>query len=228
MNVRQKIYDKIFGDENLSTSTTNLYKLTLEKLDNNLKILDVGVGTGVYFENENCVNLIKSKNLQIHGIDINEDDINLAKRRIIDNNLDSNVSVEYKNLFDLKNIKDYDVIIFSESYPVISENLMFEMLNFIIHINEFKNTIMFINNIEDNPTFLQKYKPYLKHIMVNIDYGRLVSKNDMQLMFKSLNVQNITYELLASATANYALFKDKIKLPGLNFEMKQYLIKINK
>lgn len=228
MNVRQKIYDKIFGDENLSTSTTNLYKLTLEKLDNNLKILDVGVGTGVYFENENCVNLIKSKNLQIHGIDINEDDINLAKRRIIDNSLDSNVSVEYKNLFDLKNIKDYDIILFSESYPVISEHLMFEMLNFIIHINEFKNTIIFINNIENNPTFLQKYKSYLKYIMFNIDYGRLVSKNDMELMFKSLNVQNIRYELLATATANYALFKDKIKLPGLNFEMKQYLIKINK
>lgn len=226
MLIRQKIYDKIFGDEKVSTSTTNLYKLTLEKLDNNLKILDVGVGTGVYFENENCINLIRSKNLQIHGIDISKDDINLAKLKIEKHNLTQNVFVEYRNLFDIKNIKDYDIILFSESYPVIPENLMFEMLNFIIQ-SEFKNTIMFINNLEDNPTFLQKYKPYLKYIMFDIDYGRLVSKNDMESLFVLLGINNIKYELLASETANYALFKGKINLLGLNFQMKQYLITVN-
>jgi len=223
----QKLYDAYFGDEDLPTSTTNLYKLTLNKLDNNIKILDIGVGTGIYFENKDCINIIKSKNIKIHGIDINSNDINLCKDRIYNNKIQSNVSVELIDLFNIKNINDYDVIIFSESYPVIEKQLMYKMLDFIINKSNFKNKILFINNIEDNPSFIQKLKNFSFIFNLNDQLGRLVSTKDMDLIFKSLNIINITYELLASATLNYAIFKDKIKIPGLNFEMKQYLITLN-
>jgi hypothetical protein len=229
MLIRQKLYDKLFANELNDASTTNLYKLTLEKLDDNLKILDVGVGTGVYFENKECINLIKSKNLKIHGIDINKDDINLAKSRIINNDLNLNVFVEYKDLFELKNINDYDVIIYSESYPVISKDLMFKMLDFIINKNKFKNKLIFINNIEDNPTFIQQnIKPYLKYFL-GIDFGRLVTKNDMKETFNYIGINEnfVTYELLSYDTPNNIFFRNKIKLPFFDFKMNQYLITVN-
>lgn len=61
MNLRQKLYDFIFTNKNFPTSTANLYLKFLQKLEVNTKILDIGVGTGVYFENEDCVKIIKEK-----------------------------------------------------------------------------------------------------------------------------------------------------------------------
>lgn len=226
MNLRQKIYDKLFGNLELSISTTNLYNRFLEKLKNDIKILDIGVGTGIYFENKNCVKLIKEKNIKIYGIDINRKDIELANKRIIENNLIENISVEYKNLFDIDNFNDYDIILFSESYPVINKELMFSMLNYIFNEKHYKNNLMFINNLVDNPTFTQRFKPYLRYILFGIDFGRVVTLLDMEDLFNKLNLKIKNIELLASSTINYALFRDKIKLPGLNFEMKQYLISI--
>ena len=56
-------------------------------------------------------------------------------------------------------------------------------------------------------------------------FGRLVSTDDMMSMFTSVGIEsNVTFELLASSTINYALFRDKIKIPGWNFPMKQYMI----
>lgn len=227
--LRQKIYDKLFGDLELPTSTSNLYYKFLEKLKNDVKILDVGVGTGIYFENENCVKLIKEKNVKILGIDINQDDIELASQRISTINMEKSIEVRCIDLFKFDiDLNEFDIILFSESYPVISKDLMNKMLMYIVELNGFSGELIFINNIEDNPKWLQKnFKRFLKYIMFGIDFGRLVSTDDMIEMFTSVGIENeVTFELLASSTPNYALFRDKIKLPGLDCEMKQYMISV--
>lgn len=230
MNLRQKLYDFIFTNKNFPTSTANLYLKFLQKLEVNTKILDIGVGTGVYFENEDCVKIIKEKNIQIYGIDINESDIKLANKKIIKNNLSSNVSVEYRDLFDVDDFNVYDTIVFSESYPVIEFNLMFLMLNYILREKSYKNKVFFINNITENPTRFQRMvKPRLKYLLCGIDFGRFVTPTDMMNMFKKLKINdsNIKFEKLSSVTINYNLFRDKIKIPGCDFVMHQYLVTIN-
>ena len=228
MNLRQKLYDHLQGDVNLPTSTTNLYYSFLQKMKQDTKILDIGVGTGIYFEDHRCIKLIKEKNIKIVGIDINKPDIELASQRIIESDLGMNVEAKYVDLFEYDgNLNEFDVILFCESYPIIPEELMVKMLNHILHVKGFKGTLSFINNLEDDPTWVQAIKPFLKHILFGAEmFGRLVSRNDMEKVFiqAGLNKGNITYELLAASTINYALFRDKIKFPFWNFPMKQYLI----
>lgn len=228
--VRQVLYDRLLGDKNLPTSTPNLYKFFLQQIDYNSKILDVGVGTGIYFENEDCIKLIKEKNIKIYGIDLLEEDINLSKERILKNNLESNVDVNFKNLLEIDNLNDFDIILFCESYSVINENLITLMLEYIIKSKKFNKKICLLNNIEDNPSFLQKnIKPYLKYIIWGTDFGRVISKSNIYNAFKifDINSDKITFKLIASSTISQMLFSDKFKIPLIDVNMKQYLISID-
>jgi hypothetical protein len=223
------MYDHLFGDINLPTSTTNLYLSFLQRMKPGIKILDIGVGTGVYFQDSRCTSLIKEKNIKIVGIDINREDIELASCRISGSGMDAFIEVHWVDLFKYdRNLKEFDVILFSESYPVIPRDLMKKMLMHIIHSNGFSGDLVFINNVDDNPGWGQKNsKHLLKYIMFGIEFGRLVSTNDMMETFNSIGIEHeVTFELLASSTPNYALFRDRIKLPGLNCEMKQYMISV--
>ena len=229
MNLRQKLYDHLFGDVNLPISTTNLYYSFLQRVKQDTKILDIGVGTGIYFEDPRCIKLIKEKNIKIVGIDINKPDIELASQRIIESDLGMNVEAKYVDLFEYDgDLNEFDVILFSESYPVIPRDLMKKMLMFIVHSKGFSGELVFINNVEDAPAWIQKTKPYLRYFLFGFEFfGRLVSTGDMMGMFTSVGIENeVTFELLASSTPNYALFRNRVKLPGLNCEMKQYAISV--
>jgi ubiquinone/menaquinone biosynthesis C-methylase UbiE len=192
-----------------------------------VKILDVGVGTGIYFKDSRCIELIRSKNIKIVGIDINESDIKLASKRIVSSHVCDRVEAKFVDLFQYDvDLNEFDVILFSESFPVIPEDLMMKMLNHILHIKGFKGSLFFINNIEDNPKLLQRVKPFLKYFMFGVEFGRIVSKDDMQRVFKQagLKEKNVSYELLANSTISYTAFRDKIKIPFWNFTMKHHLI----
>lgn len=227
MNLRQKLYDHLFGDVNLPISTPSLYYSFLQRMKQDTKILDIGVGTGIYFEDPRCIKLIKEKNIKIVGIDINRPDIELATRRIEVSKLEGYASAKCMNLFEYDgDLNEFDVILFSESYPVIPRDLMKKMLMFIVHSKGFSGELVFINNVEDAPAWIQKTKPYLRYFLFGFEFfGRLVSTDDMMGMFTSVGIENeVTFELLASSTPNYALFRNRVKLPGLNCEMKQYAI----
>lgn len=229
MILRQKLYDALFGDAGLPTSTTNLYFSFLQRVKPGVTILDVGVGTGVYFQDPRCISLIKEKNIKIVGIDINREDIELSSSRISESGMEASIEVRWVDLFKYdRDLNEFDVILFSESYPVIPRDLMKKMLMHIIHSKDFTGELVFINNVEDDPSLFQKTKPHLKYFLLGADFfGRLVSTADMMEMFASVGIENeVTFELLASSTPNYALFRDKIKIPGLNCEMKQYMISV--
>jgi hypothetical protein len=192
-------------------------------------ILDIGVGTGIYFQDPRCISLIKEKNIKIAGIDINRKDIELASYRISESGMDASIKVCCIDLFKYdRDLNEFDVILFSESYPVIPRDLMKKMLMHIVHSKCFSKELVFINNEEDDPSLFQKTKPYLKYFLFGADFfGRLISTADMMEMFSSVGIESeVTFELLASSTPNYALFSDKIKIPGLNCEMKQYMISV--
>jgi len=193
----------------------------------NTKILDIGVGTGVYFEDQRCIELIRSKNIKIVGIDINESDVKLASKRIVSSCIWDRVYVRCVDLFQYDvDLNEFGVILFSESFPVIPEDLMVKMLNHILHVKGFKGSLMFINNLENNPTRTQRMKPFLRYVMIGIEFGRIVSHDDMSRVLIRVGVKekNIEYELLAKSTVNYALFRDKINFSFCELQMKQYLI----
>ena len=172
------------------------YSYFFKNINNNTRILDVGVGTGYNLVNNK--DIIKSKKIFIHGIDINKEYNDYCKKLIKDNNLNSNIFIEIKNLFEVKN--KYDYIIFVQSFPVIEINLMTRMLKYVINNNLKDNSkIIFIHSlidkVEDYDNIFYKIKPYVKHIpFVWLDSGHPTTKVDFENWLENNNL-NYTYEI---------------------------------
>ena len=67
--IRPLLYDILFGLP-IDVATPNLYRTFLSQVKENSQILEIGIGTGLTLEKN--ANLIRSKNIQIHGIDIDD------------------------------------------------------------------------------------------------------------------------------------------------------------
>ena len=193
-------YDYFFGNENFKLSTPNLYNYSISKLSDNSKILDFGCGNGICYKNNNVIDTIKSKNLQIIGIDIDEVYIKQCNKRIINSELEDRVTIKLMNIFDYE-IKDnedkFDYVIFSESAPLLSNELLVNIIKYIdINLIKKDGKIIFINNLTDSKSPVKIFKPYLKYISL-IDFGRLLSFDEFNYIAKDMN-KNISINLIAS------------------------------
>ena len=102
-NYRSFFYDLWLGNSWVGVSTPFLYKEMLNKLPDNATLLEIGIGNGVCIE-KNAV-LIKEKNIKIDGIDIDEDYVREAKKRVKLNGLEENVNVMIQDLLQYKTEK---------------------------------------------------------------------------------------------------------------------------
>lgn len=169
-------------------STSKFYKKTFHKIKNNSKILDVGVGTGVNLVNNK--NVILNKNLHIHGIDIDKAYNNYCKKLVSNYNLDDNIKIELKCLFDIDD--KYDYIIFGQSYPVIDNELITKMLKHGKKLLNENGNIIFIHNLVDNnkKNIFYKIKPYIKYIpFIWIDSGYPTAKKDFEKWLSNINLK---------------------------------------
>ena len=207
-------YDYFFGNANFKLSTPNLYNYSISKLPNNSKILDFGCGNGICYKNDNVINTIKNKNLQIIGIDIDEIYIKQCSERIIISNLEDNVSIKLMNIFDYEIDEDknkFDYVIFSESAPLLSNQLLLNIIKYIdYNLIKKDGKIIFINNLTDVKSPMKKYKPYLKYISL-IDFGRLLSFDEFFNISNVMN-KNVSTNLIASMT-----FKDVLSFFNLSY-----------
>ena len=232
-----KLYNHFFGDDKFKLSTPNLFYFTIQKLNENTRILDFGCGSGLYYENNNIINLIVNKNLKIKGIDIDPIYIDECKNRIIKKDLEEYVSIDLINIFDLKisNEDKFDYIIFSESAPVLPEIVLTDIIIFINnYLLKDNGKIIFINNLSEENNIIKYIKPYLKYICL-IDFGRLLTKkifNDIAYKFKKSIEINLIESMDLIEILNY--FKlgwifTIIKFFGVtNYKVEQYEIILSK
>jgi SAM-dependent methyltransferase len=207
-------YDHFFGNAKFKLSTPNLYNYSISKLPNNSKVLDFGCGNGVCYKNNNVIDTIKNKNLQIIGIDIDEIYIKQCTKRIITSNLEDNVFIKLMNIFDYEIDEDknkFNYVIFSESAPLLSNELLINIIKYIdCNLIKKDGKIIFINNLTDAKSPMKKYKPYLKYISL-IDFGRLLSFEEFVSISKVMN-KNISTNLIASMS-----FKDVMSFFSINY-----------
>lgn len=182
------IYDYFFGNLNFALSTPNLFLNVLEQIPKNSKILDFGCGNGVCYDNSKICKLITMNNLQITGIDINSVYINRCKDRIFINNLDANVKIVLADIFTYKFEDKFDYVILSESAPLMSEEFLNNIIQYISsNLLENIGKIIFINNLTDNPQkIVSILKPQLKYF-TSIDFGRILDKNEFIKLSEKIN-----------------------------------------
>lgn len=189
--IKNKFYDYFFGNTDIAISTPRLFESVLNKCSKNSNIMDFGCGNGIYYKKDFIKKQILDKNFKITAIDIDYQSVKICKDRIKKNNLSNYINVLCENILNYKiDEKDkFDYIIFTESLPLINNNLLKEIL---IYMNKYlikeNGKIIFINNLVDNdhPRIVTFIKPYLKYFIL-IDFGRIINKNEIEEIANYIN-----------------------------------------
>lgn len=203
MNINSEIYNLWFNK--LGIYNSNLYEKVFKKIPKNSKILDVGIGTGLYLTN--CANIIKEKNISIDGIDIDEEYIKSCKNEIKKNSLGKYVKAHIQNLLTYK-LEQFDYVIFIQSYPVINNVLMKKMLKYLKNNLSKDVEIIFVHNLVENKNILRNYmKPRLKYI-TGVDFGKLETHDNFDKFLTENNMHTIEKKCLYEQDL-FALFNCK-------------------
>ena len=91
-NLYSQYYDLLYSDKDYIREVDYIIKLIKENIDHSKTLLDMGCGTGKHAE------LLSNKDFIVHGIDISEDMLKIAKKRSKDK--------EHKLVFSNFNIQE--------------------------------------------------------------------------------------------------------------------------
>ena len=184
------LYDFYFGSPSFRLGTPLLFLHSLRKLRPASRVLDFGCGNGICYSNADVKKTVLTQGLQIVGIDIDVPYIERCKRRIDEEHLAENVHIMLQDVFDYRldsEIERFDYILFSESAPLLSNDLLISMCRHMIeHLLKTDGKIIFINNLtEDSGNAMRVIKPYLKYVTM-VEFGRVLTSQDFFDIAKSV------------------------------------------
>lgn len=91
--------------------------MVLEELPDHARLLDVGVGTGTsLIANQET---LKSKKLQVQGIDINQAYLDACQKKIDHHSLKELIQVKNQSVYELAPNPIYDAVYFSASFMIL-------------------------------------------------------------------------------------------------------------
>ena len=203
-----QIYEYLFDPEKNPISTTHGYAYILNnfaKKDNT--ILDIGIGSGMYFSSSEVQTLIDEKNLQIEGLDIDTGALEKCKSRVKNTIIEKNISIIEENIF--AHTKKYDVILFMESFPVIDTHLFQEMYKYAIqNLSKEGTKIICYHNLVGNNNLIRRVSKPLLVRMIGIDFGKLTCVDRMANILPKASISKV----LCSEINNYFSIREVWKL----------------
>ena len=185
-----KAYDIVLGNPHCGNPF--LYEQVLNNVKSNSVILDIGIGNGSYFNNENVVSIIKSKNLKIQGVDLNKEYIDMCNKRITEKGLENYVSCVYKNITTSKISIKYDYIFFIQSFPVIPNEIMKSILSVCNKILKKDGSIIFVHNLTNKKNTIKEYIKYF----TTVDFGKSTTISEFNDFIKILNYKIVKAECI--------------------------------
>lgn len=211
-----EVYTAFFHPTASPVATPHAFVKILDRMPAGSRVLDLGVGSGVYLEHAPVIELIKERKLMVDGIDISAPNVDICKERIKKAGLEKQFTVICQDVRTLKAEYDgkYDAILFMESFPVMSKALFLDIFVNVQRLLKPKTGVNFLyHNLGDEEKLglatriIGKIgKPTLK-LLVGIDFGRLTTKTEMD-------------ELVKTGAPNATLYTDEILLSASGSELK--------
>jgi ubiquinone/menaquinone biosynthesis C-methylase UbiE len=179
--MRNYLYKLIIDDV-----TDICYKNCLEYFPAHSSILDVGIGNGIMIKDYHDV--IRSKNLKITGIDINEDYLSHCKELICEWELRDNIEVHKMPVEKYAPPEKgyFDFILFSMSF------MLFEDQKLVLDrikpwLKPHGEVVFFQTMFKDKSFFMELIKPRLKYV-TSIDFGRVTYEKDFAALLDQKDI----------------------------------------
>ncbi len=153
--------------------TAGWYQQVLARVPARSSMLDVGIGTGSAL----CRNadLLRAKDLRVTGVDIDEDYVERAKKRVAKTGLDDRVEVKLQSVYDHQG-GPYDAVYFSASFMLLPEPE--GALRHVCELLAPEGLVFFTQTFQDRRSaVVEKTKPLLKKL-TTIDFGRVTYEED--------------------------------------------------
>ena len=205
--------------------TEKWYRTVLEQLDDGSIILDVGIGTGGALLR--CIDLIESKDLKIIGIDIDDAYVQAGKYAINEAGLMDRISIDHVNIYDGKerivelvttnkefgatvnsNGQFLDAVYFSGSFSLLPDPVKaLQLVSTFIKQGEDETNkeggMIYITQTYQrrSPYFMSYVKPMMKYL-TTIDFGQLVSEEDIEQTFKESGLKIVKHEVIEGSVDN--------------------------
>ena len=170
------------------------YKNCLHYFSPHSRILDVGIGNGTMIQHYH--GLIKSKGLQITGIDINRNYLKHCARLIDLWQLEDNIKIFSESVENYTPPEQgyFDFILFSMSFMLFKDQLL--VLDRIRSLLKPEGKVIFFQTMfKKKSLIMELIKPRLKYV-TTIDFGRVTYENDFTAILEGKDISIIEDRLI--------------------------------
>ncbi len=167
--MRGLIYDAV-----IRPLTTQWYREVLVRLAPHQSLLDVGIGTGGALVNNAA--LLRQKNLQVTGVDIDADYVERCRKLIVRTHLDDQVAVRLESIYDHRVVKRYDAIYFSASFMLLPDPA--RCLDHVRSLLAPNGQVFFTQTFQEKQSKLLEVAKPMLHKVTTIHFGQVTYEAD--------------------------------------------------
>ncbi len=155
--------------------TSKWYRRVLEHLPAGASMLDVGIGTGSALISNEAI--VKAKDLDIVGVDIDADYVKRCQAHIWKHGLEANLRVYLQSVYDHDG-GPYDAIYFSASFMLLPDPAA--ALHHVQSLLKPGGLIYFTQTFEERPSpIMEQIKPILGQL-TTIEFGRVTYESEFR------------------------------------------------
>eukprot|EP00300_Choanocystis_sp_HF-7_P030271 c39060_g1_i1.p1 GENE.c39060_g1_i1~~c39060_g1_i1.p1 ORF type:complete len:255 (+),score=45.61 c39060_g1_i1:50-766(+) len=169
LRARSIIYDTV-----IVSMTTEWYRRVLEHCPSNMRMLDIGIGTGAALVANRA--LLDRKNIAVTGIDYDADYVSKCEKLFQDSGLAATCSVERCSVYDYGGAEPFDMAYFSGSLMIMPDRA--RALSHVHSLLKPMGSIYVTQTFEENHSRLKEsLKPLLKYA-TSIDFGTVTYRQE--------------------------------------------------